>query len=83
MTNPSPQHDPQSPAGETTSGVPNRDAPPATPRWVKIFGIVALVLIVIVVLAMLLGGNHGPGRHGGALPTGGATALISDGVRQT
>lgn len=36
-----------------------------TPRWVKIFGIVALVLtlLVVVVLVTGLGSEHGPGRH--------------------
>ena len=37
-----------------------------TPRWVKVSGIVALVLILLFVTAMLIGGGfggHGPGRH--------------------
>jgi hypothetical protein len=35
-----------------------------TPRWVKIFGIVALVLVLLVVIMMFIGGgDHGPGRH--------------------
>jgi hypothetical protein len=33
-----------------------------TPRWVKVFGIIALVAVVLVVI-MLLTGGHGPGRH--------------------
>ena len=37
---------------------------PGMPRWVKIAGIVALVVIVLAVAAaLLLGGEHGPGRH--------------------
>jgi hypothetical protein len=45
------------------------------PRWVKVFGIIALVLIVLVLILLLAGGNHGPGRHqsfrgyGGQLPS--------------
>jgi hypothetical protein len=40
-----------------------------TPRWVKLFGIVALVLIVLVVVMLVAGrGGHGPGRHGGPPP---------------
>lgn len=39
------------------------ETPPATPRWVKVFGIVALAVVVLVVIALLSGG-HGPGRHG-------------------
>ncbi|MFJ5958158.1 hypothetical protein ACIQC5_19645 [Paenarthrobacter sp. NPDC092416] len=35
------------------------------PRWVKISAIAAGVLVLIVVAVMLLsGGEHGPGRHG-------------------
>jgi len=35
-----------------------------TPRWVKVFGIVALVLVVAIVVMLLAGiGDHGPGRH--------------------
>jgi hypothetical protein len=37
--------------------------PPVTPRWVKVFGIVALAVTVLVIIALLTGG-HGPGRHG-------------------
>ena len=33
-----------------------------TPRWVKVFGIIALVLVLIVVIAHLVGG--GPRGHG-------------------
>lgn len=34
------------------------------PRWVKVFGAVALVVIVLFVILLLAGrGNHGPARH--------------------
>ena len=38
-----------------------------TPGWVKLLGVVAIVLILVfVVLALAgLGGGHGPGRHTG------------------
>jgi hypothetical protein len=37
-----------------------------TPRWVKVFGIIALVLIVLLVVMIIAGrGGHGPGRHTG------------------
>jgi hypothetical protein len=45
------------------------------PRWVKVSGIIALALIVLVLIVLLTGGNHGPGRHqssrghGGPLPS--------------
>jgi hypothetical protein len=36
-----------------------------TPRWVKVFGIIALVVLVLVVVMIIVGrGGHGPGRHG-------------------
>jgi hypothetical protein len=52
MAEPSP--DPDSP-----------DDPGSTPRWVKVFGFIALVLILLVGVVMLTGGGggHGPGRH--------------------
>lgn len=36
-----------------------------TPTWVKITGAIALVVVVLVaiVMAIGLGGTHGPGRH--------------------
>ncbi len=44
---------------------------PGMPRWVKLAGIIALVLVLLVVVLMVagVGGQHGPGRH---LPSGGA-----------
>lgn len=43
---------------------------PGTPRWVKVFEIVALMLVLLVVIMMFAsGGGHGPGRH---LPSGDA-----------
>lgn len=39
-------------------------SPTGMPRWVKIFLIVAAVLVVLLVVGMLIGGGqHGPGRH--------------------
>jgi hypothetical protein len=38
---------------------------PGTPRWVKIFGIIVLVLVLLVGIIIVtgVGGEHGPGRH--------------------
>jgi hypothetical protein len=34
------------------------------PRWVKIFGGISLVIVVIFLFLLLAGGGrHGPGRH--------------------
>lgn len=39
-------------------------SPAGMPRWVKIFLVVAAVLVVLLVAGMLIGGGqHGPGRH--------------------
>lgn len=45
------------------------DAPPGMPSWVKYLLLGLLAVVVIAVLAMLVvGGDHGPGRHGGSGP---------------
>jgi hypothetical protein len=39
-----------------------------TPRWVKVFGVIALVVVLLFVILFLTrwpGGGHGPGRHMG------------------
>jgi hypothetical protein len=46
------------------------------PRWVKVSGLVAAVLVLVFVVAQLTGagGEHGPGRHsGGDAPPAGVT----------
>ena len=45
------------------------------PRWVKVFGIITLVVILVVAILLLTGGgNHGPGRHTGSGDAGGHAA---------
>jgi hypothetical protein len=39
----------------------NRPPYPGTPRWVKVFGIIAIVVVLLFVIMLLTG--HGPGRH--------------------
>lgn len=34
-----------------------------TPRWVKVAGVIALVILLMLLVALLSGGKHGPGRH--------------------
>lgn len=37
-----------------------------TPRWVKVFAIVSLVVVLLLVVLLIAGrGGHGPGRHAG------------------
>jgi hypothetical protein len=35
---------------------------PGTPRWVKVFGIIVLVVLALFAILLFTGG-HGPGRH--------------------
>ena len=47
----------------------SRARPPGLPRWVKVFGIIALVLILLVVILHLTGNSlGGPMGHGMQLP---------------
>ena len=39
------------------------NGPPPLPRWVKVAVLVMAVLLLAVLAATLIGGNHGPGRH--------------------
>lgn len=48
----------------------NTDYDTGTPRWVKLFGIIALVVIVLFIILILTRGSHGPSRH-----TGGTSSL--------
>jgi hypothetical protein len=48
---------------DNTRDEPDRGSHPGTPRWVKVFGIICLVLILLFVVMTFAGGGHGPGRH--------------------
>lgn len=40
------------------------EKPPRTPRWVIVFGIIAIIIVLLVVGLKLYGdGQHGPMRH--------------------
>lgn len=44
--------------------VSDSESPPGLPRWVKVFGVVTAIVILLAIVAMILvGGEHGPGRH--------------------
>jgi len=52
-----------------------RDSTAGTPRWVKLFGIIALLVMLLFVILMVAGGGrHGPGRHLRSGGTRGQTA---------
>ena len=64
-----------------TSGEPQ---PPATPRWVKVAGIVVGLFVLAVLAKVLLGGGvggHGPGMHSGlgslAPPTSASSTALA------
>lgn len=46
----------------------DRAGPPRVPLWVKVFAIATVVVLVLFVAALLVGGGHGPSRHGGDPP---------------
>ncbi|MBA2781673.1 MAG: hypothetical protein M3Q62_09420 [Actinomycetota bacterium] len=42
----------------------NRPPYPGIPRWVKVFGIIVTVVVLLVVTMTFIGSvEHGPGRH--------------------
>ena len=41
----------------------DHESPPVRPRWVKGFGILAAVLVLLFLVLLLTGNDHGPGRH--------------------
>ena len=57
--------DERSPTSEAPggTGAMGRGSPPGTPRWVKAFGVIAVVVLVLFVILLLTGSDHGPGRH--------------------
>jgi hypothetical protein len=54
---------PPNDSGDGPRGEPDRASPPGTPRWVKLFAIIAAVVVVAIVILALAGGEHGPSRH--------------------
>lgn len=57
---------------------------PPTPRWVKIFGIIALIIVLLFVVLLLAPGQHGPRSSFGPrgyIASGATAAMMSPGVR--
>ena len=52
---------------------PGRGSPPSTPRWVKVFGIIVIVLILLFVILHLTGNGFGDHMH---------MSIIAHGVQQ-
>jgi hypothetical protein len=57
--------------------MPDRRSTTGTPRWVKVFGIIALVLVLLFVISLLAGVRHGPGLHTPSSDAGGHIRLTS------
>ncbi len=51
---------------------------PATPRWVKVSGIVVAVVVLLVIIMLVVGGGqHSPSRHLPSSDGAGAIVLIA------
>jgi hypothetical protein len=55
---------PQPEPGDDT-GVRPGPGPTGMPLWVKVFLIIAIVLVVAFIVSRLFGVQHGPSQHGG------------------
>jgi hypothetical protein len=67
--------------GDNTGVGPDRSLPSGTPRWVKVFAIIALVVVLLFVISLLAGVRHGPGLHTPSGHAGGhtpPTSVIAD-----
>lgn len=70
---------PTGPDFDDTGVGPDREATTGAPRWVKAFGIIAVVLVLLLVVMLLTG--HGPARHtGGHAPP---SAIAEGGVQRS
>ena len=57
---------------------PGHGSAPSMPGWVKVFGIITLVLVLVVVILLLAGGGpggHGPSRHTSSTDAGVLTTI--------
>jgi hypothetical protein len=74
-------------SGDDASAAPDGGSTTGTPRWVKVSGIIALILVLLVVVMLLIGGGpggHGPGRHlGGEAPGRQTPSGDASGQRRT
>ncbi len=47
----------------TTASNDGRGSAPGAPRWVKVFGITAAVVVLVFLVLLITVKDHGPGRH--------------------
>jgi hypothetical protein len=65
------------PTGNADESRESSGAPPGVPLWVKVFATVVLaVALVLVVIMLVAGGEHGPGLHTGAVNRSGIFACL-------
>ena len=62
MTEPLPYPD-NSDERRVDDGADDRGATYSTPVWVKVFGAVIVVVLVVFAITLALGVRHGPGLH--------------------
>jgi hypothetical protein len=43
--------------------IPDQESYNKTPRWVKVFGIIGIILVLLFVILHLTGNSFGPGLH--------------------
>jgi hypothetical protein len=55
----------------------DRDPTAGAPRWIKVSGIIAIAVILLLLIALLAGGNHGPDRHRSSRALGGPLPSLS------
>jgi len=55
----------EQPPNPTVGVRPSEERPPGIPRWLKISGIIVIVLILLFVTLHLTGNGMGPGMHMG------------------
>lgn len=55
-------------SGEDAPGLAEQPeaVPPAAPRWVKALGILLALVVLLILIRVIAGGEHSPGRHLGA-----------------
>jgi hypothetical protein len=61
---------------------PERDASAhreraGAPRWVKVSGMIALAIVLLLLIVLLADGDHGPGRHPSARGLGGPRPSVA------
>ncbi|NYI77034.1 hypothetical protein [Nocardioides panzhihuensis] len=66
---------------QTPTAPGEHETPPGMPSWVKFLIGALLAVILVAVLAMVLvGGDHGPGRHSGGIHSAPAADEAARGV---